>query len=225
VGIGLRVTAVSARPRDNDASAGLRVLVACVIGVCVGVGVLALSAGEVAPLAGWDGAGIVYLVWIWSSIWRLDPGLTARRSVREDPGRVVADVVLLSASITSLAAVGLILVDAGNSHGTTKNLLVGIGIISVVVAWGIVHTVFTLRYARFYYSAQPGGIDFNENDPPRYSDFAYLAFTVGMTFQVSDTDLKTKEIRATALRHALLSYVFGVVIIATTINLIAGLTK
>jgi len=46
-----------------------------------------------------------------------------------------------------------------------------------------------------------------------------------MTFQVSDTDLKTKEIRRTALRHALLSYVFGALIIATTINLIAGLTE
>jgi uncharacterized membrane protein len=66
-------------------------------------------------------------------------------------------------------------------------------------------------------------VDFNQDDPPRYADFAYLAFTIGMTFQVSDTDLKTTEIRATALRHALLSYLFGSVILAATINLIAGL--
>ena len=61
--------------------------------------------------------------------------------------------------------------------------------------------------------------------PPRYTDFAYLAMTLGMTFQVSDTDLQTPEIRATALRHALLSYLFGAVIVATTINLVGGLAS
>src|SRR5215210_5268718 len=105
------------------------------------------------------------------------------------------------------------------------SLVTGLGIVSVVLAWGMVHTVFTLRYARLYYGRPKGGIEFNQDEPPRYSDFAYLAFTVGMTFQVSDTNLKTEQIRATVLRQGLLSYMFGTVIIATTINLIAGLTK
>jgi len=96
---------------------------------------------------------------------------------------------------------------------------------SVALAWATVHTLFTTRYARLYYTGPDGGIDFNEADPPRYADFAYVAFTIGMTFQVSDTDLRTDEIRRTALRHALLSYVFGVVVIATTINLVAGLGR
>jgi uncharacterized membrane protein len=82
-----------------------------------------------------------------------------------------------------------------------------------------------LRYARLYYTGPDGGIDFNEDGRPQYSDFAYLAFTIGMTFQASDTDLTTKEIRATALPHALLAYLFGAIIIATTINLLAGLAK
>jgi len=101
----------------------------------------------------------------------------------------------------------------------------GLSILAVALAWAAVHTVFTTRYARLYYCGSDGGIDFNQDDPPQYSDFAYLAFTIGMTFQVSDTDLKTKLIRATALRHMLLSYLFGAVIIATTINLVAGLSK
>jgi len=70
-----------------------------------------------------------------------------------------------------------------------------------------------------------GGIDFNDSAPPQYSDFAYLAFTIGMTFQVSDTDLQTKDIRRTALRHAWLSFPLGAVIIAASINLISGLAK
>jgi uncharacterized membrane protein len=68
-------------------------------------------------------------------------------------------------------------------------------------------------------------VDFNEEEAPCYVDFAYLALTIGMTFQVSDTDLRRKDVRRTALSHALLSYMFGAIIIATTVNLIAGLSK
>ena len=70
-----------------------------------------------------------------------------------------------------------------------------------------------------------GGIDFKSDAKPKYSDFAYVAFTLGMTYQVSDTDLQSPVMRATALRHALISYVFGAVIIAATINLVAGLSN
>jgi uncharacterized membrane protein len=93
----------------------------------------------------------------------------------------------------------------------------------VALAWATVHTLFTTRYAKLYYTGRDGGIEFNEPGPPRYTDFAYVAFTIGMTYQVSDTTLQTSQMRRTALRHALLSYVFGVGIIATTINLVAGL--
>jgi uncharacterized membrane protein len=66
-------------------------------------------------------------------------------------------------------------------------------------------------------------VDFNQKERPQYSDFAYLSFTLGMTYQVSDTDISNKAIRATVLRHTLLSFVFGAVILATTVNLVAGL--
>jgi uncharacterized membrane protein len=72
---------------------------------------------------------------------------------------------------------------------------------------------------------EDGGVDFNERAPPCYTDFAYLAFTIGMTFQVSDTDLQTREFRRVALCHALLSFVFGTGILATTINLVASLSS
>ena len=98
-----------------------------------------------------------------------------------------------------------------------------LSVASVVLAWVSVHTVYTTRYAGLYYTSPPGGIEFNEDDPPQYSDFVYLAFTVGMAFQVSDTAFTNKDIRKAALRHSLLSYVFGAVILAGTINLIAGL--
>jgi len=125
--------------------------------------------------------------------------------------------------VASLAAVSVVLVNAHAAHGATQAMLAGLGLLSVAVSWFTVHTVFTLRYALLYYATPEGGIDFKMAERPSYRDFAYVALTLGMTFQVSDTDLRSTQMRATALRHALLSYLFGAVILAVAINLIAGL--
>ena len=106
-----------------------------------------------------------------------------------------------------------------------KAYLIALGVLSVALSWALVHTVFTLRYARSFYSAPDGGIDFNEDDAPTYLDFAYLALTIGMTFQVSDTNLTTKRIRRIALVHAMFSYLFGAIIVALVINVVSSLLK
>ena len=69
------------------------------------------------------------------------------------------------------------------------------------------------------------GIDFNQPEPPRYTDFAYLAFTIGMTYQVSDTSIQNHSLRMATLQHALLSFPYGSVILATLINLVAGFLR
>ena len=133
-------------------------------------------------------------------------------------------MVLLTAAVASLAAVVLAIADASSAQGVGKLLRVLLGIAAVITSWLLVHTLFTTKYARAYFAGPvDDGIDFNSDEPPVWSDFAYLAFTVGMTFQVSDTDLKTSRLRRLALRHMLISYVFGAVIVAVTINLVAGL--
>ena len=90
---------------------------------------------------------------------------------------------------------GRVRTDCRVSNGAEADVAAAVGIGSVVAAWLIVHTVFALRYARLYYQEPTGGIDFNQDDGTRYVDFAYLAFTLGMTYQVSDTDLQTRSIR------------------------------
>ena len=74
-----------------------------------------------------------------------------------------------------------------------------------------------------YYAEPMGGIDFNDDDDPRYVDFAYLAFDLGMTFQVSDTTLRSSEFRRVVLGHTLLSYMFSTLILGATVNLITSL--
>jgi uncharacterized membrane protein len=154
----------------------------------------------------------------------MDPPRTASHATREDPTRAATDLIVISASLASLVGVGYLL-SAGSKTGGDADVAAAVGIASVAAAWLVVHTVFTLRYARLYYLNGSSGIDFNQDEQPAYVDFAYLAFTIGMTYQVSDTDLKTRTIRATALRQALLSFVLGAVILATTINLVAGLSN
>ncbi|HEV2369739.1 MAG TPA: DUF1345 domain-containing protein [Acidimicrobiales bacterium] len=200
--------------------------VACsLIGLVVG-GAIALSPAAIAaPLLGWIAAVIVFVTWTWLEVWPQDPASTAAHAQRDDPSRGVTDLACLSAAVASLVGVGILLIGAGNAKGTTRLLEIALSIGAVVGAWTLVHTIFTLRYARAYFANGLGSIDFNVDDPPQYSDFAYIAITVGLTFQISDTDLRSKELRRLAIQHMLLSYLLGAVIVAITINLVAGMTK
>jgi uncharacterized membrane protein len=212
-----------ARPPEAGPSARTQIAIAAGAGVAAGVPLAALTAWPLLPLIVWDCACLVYMMWIWATIWRMPAEDTAQRAVRVDPTRRISEVLTLGAAVASLAAVAVVLTRAANSSGTKQDVLAALGLMSVCLSWAVVHTVHTLRYARLYYTGPDGGVDFNQDDAPCFTDFAYLSFTIGMTFQVSDTDLQTREIRRTALLHGLLSYLFGTGIVATTINLIANL--
>jgi uncharacterized membrane protein len=202
---------------------GGRCLVAAALGIAAGLIATMWVSWQAAILVGWDAAAVCYLVWTWVKIGRLDPSETKRHANIEDRSRPIAEAIVLTAGVALLAAVGLVLLLAGQSHGGTKAYLITIGVVSVALSWATVHTVFMLRYTRTHYQSPGGAVDFNEKDPPAYLDFAYLAFTIGMTFQVSDTNLMTKPIRRIALSHALMSYLFGAVIVALMINVVASL--
>lgn len=175
-------------------------------------------------LAGWISTAAVYVCWTWLIVGRMDAKETRRYATREDPTRWIADVVIVTASIASLGGVGYV-VAAGSRSGAEAIAAAIVGIVTVAASWVAVHTLYTVHYARLYYSGEPGGINFHDPEPPRFRDFAYVAFTVGMTYQVSDTEIGLTSIRATVLRHALLSYLLGAVVLAVTINLIAGLSS
>ncbi|MCW2534837.1 MAG: hypothetical protein JWQ26_536 [Modestobacter sp.] len=216
----------STRPRQpparGEGSARLEALVPVPIGVAVAVTVALLHSPAVGLLLGWDTVAVLYIGWLAFVLFGRDAQQTARRATTTDPDRVATDVALLSAAVASLVTVAFVLIRA--PHGSALEFVqVGFGVVSVVVSWAMVHTLFTLRYAALYYGRQGGGIDFNSAAPPTYRDFAYLAFTVGMTFQVSDTVLHSTALRRTVLRQALLSYLFGTGILATTVNLVASL--
>jgi uncharacterized membrane protein len=210
--------------RTVAASAASRIAGAGAAGVVCGLLVATLTAWHVALLAGWDGAAATFTTLVWTATWGRTAAETRLLATREDPNRALADLILVGASVASLVGTALTLVEAANSAGAGKAALVALATASVAMSWFVVHTVFMLRYARLYYGDDDdGGIDFPGDEAPAYRDFAYVALTIGMTFQVSDTGLTTPAVRSTALRQALLAYLFGVCIVGVTINAVAGI--
>ncbi|RFA15959.1 hypothetical protein B7R22_04950 [Subtercola boreus] len=200
-----------------------RVVAMFVVGVVAALlcGLLGYWSG--AAVVGWIFAAAVYISVVAVHTHGRDAEQTAKHATREDPSRGVSELLLLLASLASIAAVVIVLLGSSDSRGLERFGVGALAVLSLTLSWVLVHTLFMLRYASLYYREPDGGVDFNQKEPPRYSDFAYIAFTIGMTYQVSDTSFQTSDFRSTALRHALLAYVFGAVILAATINLVAGL--
>jgi uncharacterized membrane protein len=209
------------RPRDNRASmARTATMLAC--GVAATLVLWPLRGWVFALIGGWGVCCAVYVVWVWIVIGRADEERTRELASRQDPARTTSDALLLVAAVASLVALVVVSIQS-KSGGVDKGLAAGVGFASVLVSWIFIHTLYTLRYAALYYSDASGPIDFHQKTPPRYWDFAYVAFTIGATFQVSDTNLKSSAVRAVALRHALLSYLFGAVILAGAVNVVSSL--
>jgi uncharacterized membrane protein len=202
---------------------GVRIAAAAAVGVIVGVvvGVVTRTV-TIAPSSGWIAFVVIFLAATWREVGAMDAQLTAAHATREDPTARVSSTIVTVASVASLGGVALVLL--GATQGS-KILEPAVAVASVALSWFLVHTLYTLKYAALYYSGPDGGVDFNQKADPDYGDFAYLAFTLGMTYQVSDTSITSRAIRHTALRHGLLSYLLGAVVLASTINLIAGLAK
>jgi uncharacterized membrane protein len=199
-----------------------RRLLLCLTAGFVAAGAVGLLVSpELSVLVGWTVAATGLLVWVWRLSWHQDHEGSKR--LAEEEGRShVTDTVVLIAAVASLAAVVVALVRSGSQDAVTVAVVV-LSVIVVTLSWALVNTVFALKYARMYYDGEEGGIDFRQQDPPTYTDFAYLAFTVGMSFGVSETEPACTPIRTVALRHALLAYLFGTVVIAVAINLVTNL--
>jgi uncharacterized membrane protein len=200
-----------------------RAMISFGVGAVAGLPPALLGAPSLSPLTGWIAAASLALVWVWKTCWPQDADSTQRLALAETESRST-DLAVLIASATSLGGV-LLAVSQSNDHHTNgiRIALTVLSLIASLVTWALVNTVFALKYARHYYLNDHRGIDFKQQQPPTYSDFAYLAFTLGMSYASSDTEPTTTPIRKTVLGHALLSYGFGTIIIAVAINLLTNL--
>src|SRR4051812_10263699 len=225
----LRGHRVSVAPGRTAVAAGPRptILTWRRLLICLGGGLLVAALTTVAGvpviavLVGWAVAASGLLLWVWRISWARDAEGTKR--LAEEEGRThVTDTVVLGAAVASLAAVVEALLRSGTGDAVGVATVV-LGVLVVILSWALVNTVFALKYARGYYSGGDGGIDFGQREPPAYSDFAYVAFAVGVSVAVADPQLADTSIREVALGHALLSSLFGAVVIAVDVNLVTNL--
>ena len=200
-----------------------RGIVAVAAGVVAAAGAMPVLGIAGGLLAGWATLGIVSVAWVLLVVWPMDATQTRAHATAEDPGRRVARLIATVGSLASLGAAAVVIVEARHAPPLLSALLASVAVLSVAASWALIQTDYLLRYAHLYYTEPIGGIDFHQDDPPRYTDFAYVSVGLGMTYQVADTNVSDGAIRRLVIAQTLLAYLFGAIILATIINLIASL--
>ncbi|MGE3288112.1 MAG: DUF1345 domain-containing protein [Pseudonocardia sp.] len=198
----------------------VRLAGAAVLGALVGLVVGLLTDPLIAVLAAIAASATAFVVAGWVVLWPMDAAATRGTVEREDFRPVAEETVIVAVALTGLVGIVVLLLRSGSGSGPAAAAIAPGGVFMV---WAVLHLMYATRYAHLYYVPAAGGIDFNSREPPTYRDFLYFSYNLGMTYQVSDTGVSSATIRAVALRHCLLSYVFGTVILATTINLVTGI--
>jgi uncharacterized membrane protein len=174
-------------------------------------------------LVGWDVAVTLYLVLVIEMMARSEVRDIRQRASQEDAGQFAILVLTVAAGLASL---GAILVQLAYPGGDRKPAQLGLVVATILLSWTFIHMMFALHYAHEFYGEDEGpagGLAFPGGDErPDYWDFVYFAFVIGMTSQVSDVAVTSREIRRTVTAHGIVSFVFNVALLALTINIASG---
>ncbi len=203
-----------------------RMVAGLVVGIVAALAVPAHLRPMVRVLAGWDIAVWTYLVLIWAHMAGAHESRVRETAMRDDENAGVVLFVICLATVASIAAIVLELATAKNlGAGSTlaHYLMTGLTLIG---AWFLIPTIFTLHYARLYYGSDPHDTALKFPDKvlqPDYWDFLYFSFTIAVASQTSDVVLRSRQIRRAALAQSILSFYFNVAVLGLCINIAAGL--
>lgn len=203
--------------------------------IAVLVGVLAYAAlahfrAPIRLIAAWDAASLFFVASTALMAMRASPEACRRRAKTMDQGAVIVLLLTLSGVVACLLTIITAAEDLKLFAGS-KGAAAAVVAVTVILTWLVTQCTFTLHYAHLYYGDRTGsdehvgGLDFPGKALPDYFDFAYFAFVLGMTFQVSDVQISDRGLRRLALLHGLISFFFTTVILALTINMLAGLAQ
>ena len=179
-------------------------------------------------LLGWSVGVAVYLTLAWWLCERFDPKRTRERAQAQDEPSLVLFFLMLLASMACVAAIVVMMQQGNDLTGTERTLHIAMSVIALIASWLFIHTMFAFHYAHRYYQEEerrepdgpglnfPGGLD------PDYFDFLYYSFVIGMTSQVSDVQVTSREMRRLTMVHGVLSFGFNMLVLALSINVVAG---
>jgi uncharacterized membrane protein len=204
-----------------------RLYIALAAGLAIGL----LMPGDVKPtmraIVGWDGVALVYLALVLQMVATATRESMRHRAALEDPARSVFLAIVSAAGLVSIFSILGIMRAAKAEGGSIALWLTVFAASTILLSWLLTHSVFAVHYAHRYYKdlleKRQRGLDFpGEHDDPDYWDFLYFSFVIGMTAQVSDIQVMTRGWRRLVLAHSILSFLFNTVILALSINLLAG---
>lgn len=204
------------------------------IGLAVGAATVALplpTVWQFRGLLGWCVGVGVYLLLAWWLCVRFDAERTRARAQAQDEPNVVLFLLMLLATGMCLAAITVMMQQSRGLTGGEQAMHIGVALAALALSWLFIQTIFAFRYAHRYYQEEqlgepdgpglffPGGLD------PDYFDFLYYAHVVGMTSQVSDVQVTSREMRRLTLLHSVLSFGFNMLVLALSINVVAGVLQ
>ena len=179
-------------------------------------------------LLAWCVGVAVYLALAWWLCERFDAKRTRERAQAQDEPRVMLFFVMLLATLACVAAIIVMMQQGKNYPDAQRNWHIALSVAALVMSWLFIQTLFAFRYAHLYYQEEKQhepdgpGLDFPGDLDPDYFDFLYYSHVVGMTSQVSDVQVTSREMRRLTLMHGVLSFAFNMLILALSINVVAG---
>ena len=181
----------------------------------------------------WSSFALSVIIMDWILIFTCHPKEVRNVARIEDSSRTLIFIFVIGAALVSLVSILFLLKSDKQLSQAQITGHVILSMISVVVSWWLVHTIFSMRYAHMFYSTNPdgagkkplGGLDFPGGEEPDYLDFVYFSFVLGTTFQVSDVEISSRRIRRLALIHGLIAFAFNTAILALSINVVSGLVS
>lgn len=193
------------------------------------------TAYSVQFMGAWIAFALSNLILFWITIITAQPDEIRRIAKKQDTSRPLTFIFVIVASFISLFAIVLLMQILPNKKEADYYYHIALSLVSVICSWVLIHSIFTFRYAHLFYTSKReeqgmgkehvGGLQFPNDEEPDYLDFAYFAFVIGMTFQVSDVQITSGNIRRLALLHGILSFAYNTIILALSINIISGLIQ
>ena len=174
----------------------------------------------------WDIFALCLLALAWARILSAQPKVVLRTARLQHSARKWIFLFVLAAAGASLGAVLFFLHPIGELS-KEAGIPLAFGLSTLVLSWVLIHTIFALQYAYLYYCRHPAGggaaLIFPEDKiEPDYLDFAYFSFIIGMTSQVSDVQIGSKEVRRWALLHGLIAFAFNMAVLALAIGIVSN---
>lgn len=180
-------------------------------------------------LLGWDVGALAYLGLAWIAVAVADDDMTRVRAQMYDQSGFIIFLLVLTAASASFVAIAFLAGGIKELPFWPRAGYLLLTVAALLLSWLLIQTLFAFHYAHLYYARPEDGdehqrgLKFPDEGEPDYLDFAYYAFVVGMTSQVSDVAVMARHMRRVTLIHGILSFVFNIMILAMSINIIGGL--